>query len=840
MRKHLVLLLIFTLGLRLFSLGYSVQICVQFIGPPPSTPINVVNTYTHGGQTHADTVHFLPSSFPSVFCFPAFTALPDSGNIANISGAIYSPNCSVVSYAISTANDTIIFVNYQPCPNSCVTSISLTGASFNELTASSTGLAPFQYLWSPGGQTSSSIMVSSPGNYCVTITDTTGCVSVNCIDWYAPPVNDECADAILLVPDAFCNTVSATTYGATPSQIIPATSCVGNPDDDVWFSFVATSVNEWINVIPTTNMDAVVELRSGSCSSSLIIRCEDTGFSGGQENLLADSLVVGQTYYVRVYGFFSGSNNPSNVGNFDICVTDAPACSASVQVSGQQSNLLVAYSTGLPPFTYLWDDGSVNSSLLVNVQGYYCVSITDANGCVDTACIFVNPLLCQTSIVQSTDSLGTIILMAESDSLSGFISSFNWSDGSNTQVIYPNIPGNYCVTVTYASGCYASTCYYFDPSPTGSCSVFASAVQDSINPSLFSFFAYPLGTPPFTFNWLFSDGATAVTQFPVHQFPAAYSGVWAFVSATDATGCTSYFSFLPTPVPPSNNCSASFSDFANYQFGNQGEIFFFDQSAGQGNGAPVSYQWDFNDGNFSSLQNPSHVFSTSGVYYVCLTVSFANGCSSSFCNSVFVDLSWWTSPPPFPANCTASFQATGGVTGLLNLLNLSQGSNLLYNWTLSNGFVSNLQNPFIIIGAPGAYELCLQIVDTLLACTDTYCDSFYVDTLGNIFRSSFSENASIRVLSPPQPNSLLGENSLAGKTRITISPNPGSGFLSLGNAMQQNMIIEIQDLSGKLIRLLELKAGERQIDVRELPAGMYLFRLLWGEELEVCKQIIND
>lgn len=48
-----------------------------------------------------------------------------------------------------------------------------------------------------------------------------------------------------------------------------------------------------------------------------------------------------------------------------------------------------------------------------------------------------------------------------------------------------------------------------------------------------------------------------------------------------------------------------------------------------------TYYWDFGDGDTSSLQNPSHVYTTSNNYNVCLTVTGSNGCNSNtFCDLV--------------------------------------------------------------------------------------------------------------------------------------------------------------------------------------------------------------
>ena len=38
-------------------------------------------------------------------------------------------------------------------------------------------------------------------------------------------------------------------------------------------------------------------------------------------------------------------------------------------------------------------------------------------------------------------------------------------------------------------------------------------------------------------------------------------------------------------------------------------------------GSPTSWTWDFGDGNSSTLQNPTHTYSSAGTYNVSLTVS---------------------------------------------------------------------------------------------------------------------------------------------------------------------------------------------------------------------------
>ena len=54
-------------------------------------------------------------------------------------------------------------------------------------------------------------------------------------------------------------------------------------------------------------------------------------------------------------------------------------------------------------------------------------------------------------------------------------------------------------------------------------------------------------------------------------------------------------------------------------------VAFSDVSGGN----PASWEWDFGDGNSSTLQNPVHVYSSSGSYTVNLTITNTLGSNSS-------------------------------------------------------------------------------------------------------------------------------------------------------------------------------------------------------------------
>ena len=52
--------------------------------------------------------------------------------------------------------------------------------------------------------------------------------------------------------------------------------------------------------------------------------------------------------------------------------------------------------------------------------------------------------------------------------------------------------------------------------------------------------------------------------------------------------------------------------------------------------SPNGWSWSFGDGDNSSLQNPTHLYSTDGMYNVCLTASNLYGSSSPVCQNVTV------------------------------------------------------------------------------------------------------------------------------------------------------------------------------------------------------------
>ncbi len=130
---------------------------------------------------------------------------------------------------------------------------------------------------------------------------------------HAQVSNDDCAGAIDLQvsPDETCGiAVTATTIGATASP--QQTPCYGIADDDVWFSFVATSTAHTITLSNKSGSgaDTYFQVLKGDCDNLTAILCSDW------DSKVVPALTIGKRYYVRVYSYYADREV-----TFDICIT---------------------------------------------------------------------------------------------------------------------------------------------------------------------------------------------------------------------------------------------------------------------------------------------------------------------------------------------------------------------------------------------------------------------------------------------------------------------------------------------------------------------------------------
>jgi hypothetical protein len=144
-----------------------------------------------------------------------------------------------------------------------------------------------------------------------------------------PPVNDDCGNAVSLTPGTTITCVtqtSGTTLSATQSSEAAASCGAAGINDDVWYSFVASSTAHTVtlsNVSGSTDMAMAVY--SGSCGALTQIICSDPN------TMTVGGLVAGQTYYVRVWTFTS---TVTTSASFDICITTPPPPPANDNICG--------------------------------------------------------------------------------------------------------------------------------------------------------------------------------------------------------------------------------------------------------------------------------------------------------------------------------------------------------------------------------------------------------------------------------------------------------------------------------------------------------------------------
>ncbi|HCA06630.1 MAG TPA: hypothetical protein DEO71_05495, partial [Chryseobacterium sp.] len=134
-----------------------------------------------------------------------------------------------------------------------------------------------------------------------------------------PPANDDCANAIPLAVngDMSCTMIgSGNTLGATSSGI--PSGCFGNPDDDVWFSFIAVGTSHTVstsNIVNTgtspNQQNVTFEVMKGDCGALVNVLCGEWNF------VTLTNLTPGEKYYIRVYTTSSGIANASS---FKLCI----------------------------------------------------------------------------------------------------------------------------------------------------------------------------------------------------------------------------------------------------------------------------------------------------------------------------------------------------------------------------------------------------------------------------------------------------------------------------------------------------------------------------------------
>jgi len=163
----------------------------------------------------------------------------------------------------------------------------------------------------------------SPTEFVVVPVDPKANGSSSGLTLMAIPSNNNCANAIALTVNSPC--VNGTNKEATV-QSGENYACQGTPTKTVWYKFVATQSNMFVEVERTASSGCYLSsaVYSGSClpSSASAISCEDAALGPNLNVHNLTGLTVNNTYLVQVsYRGGTGCGNNSNVNTgADFCI----------------------------------------------------------------------------------------------------------------------------------------------------------------------------------------------------------------------------------------------------------------------------------------------------------------------------------------------------------------------------------------------------------------------------------------------------------------------------------------------------------------------------------------
>lgn len=325
------------------------------------------------------------------------------------------------TYTVTVTDNTFCFPKTQTATvavTSIGSNLSITASQNDPLcNGSPTGMAsvttiggtgPFTYMWSPSGGSSSAASGLVAGTYTALVTDATGCQILQIIT--------------LTQPAAMAVTVNSTSTTCTSnSGTATANASGGSPGYTyLWTNGQSTSA---ISGLAAGNYSVTVTDANGCILVQVVVVSSGGGVAVSVTSTQTDCAVNNGTATANPTGgtapyAYNWSNGQTSqtatglaVGNYSVTVSDAGGCiqtqvvsiteppGPTATVSGSSSVVAVGASSTLAATgagSYQWSPvtglncTTCTSPVATPAQTTeYCVTITDANGCSDSACFTI-------------------------------------------------------------------------------------------------------------------------------------------------------------------------------------------------------------------------------------------------------------------------------------------------------------------------------------------------------------------------------------------------------------------------------------------------------------------
>lgn len=644
----------------------------------------------------------------------------------------------------------IVCVTVNPAPTVTVANQIICAGTTATLTAvPSSGGGNF--VWTPGGQTTSSINVS-PG---VTTSYSVVYVLNNCpgIDTAVVTVNPlpttlNLVDGAICLGDSFVLTANPDVPGGAFSWIpggqITAEITV-SPGVTTTYSLlyevngcdITEDVEVTVNPIPTLVLN-----NPSVCGSTPAVITATPNPAGGSfvwnTGEIAGSITVSPsttTTYDVVYTLNGCSvNGSSTVTISPNPVADFTFVNACLGSAIDFTNT----STGTID-SYEWDinnDGTIDYTTQHITHtfldpGIYEVNliVTDNNGCfnqiVQTVEVFPIPIpnFEVSTVCVDNDSEFINLTSISSGSIANW--SWNFGDGSTSALENPSHAysgiGSFNVTLiaTSDNGCIDSITLAANVInvPFASFNATNQCFYDAFNFQNTSTAGIP------NHSWNFGDGSTSVQINPTHTYSDAGEYTVTLIISTNS-GCgdtvTQVVTAYAQPAVQFSATSVCEGNLSEFTDNSTISALFGDNIIG--------WSWDFGNGSTSNQQNPTHSFASENVYSVSLTATTNNGCSAALTIPITVY--------PIPtANFTSNVVCLGVPTVFTNLSTVSNQNspNTINNWSwnFGDGGTATIQNPSYTYTSAGSFNATL-IVITNNGCADVITLPVFVSEAPNV------------------------------------------------------------------------------------------------------------